>query len=95
MQYESQTNLTAASAEYQAQAPLLVSRLKETGATTVILFGNTDLVREVLKRADAQDFFPEWVLTAYALLDVNIIARTLDQPQWAHAFGIAGQPRRS
>ena len=91
VQYESQTNLTAASAEYQAQAPLLVSRLKETGATTVILFGNTDLVREVLKQATAQDFFPEWVLTAYALLDVNILARTLDQSQWAHAFGIAGQ----
>ena len=28
---------------------------------------------------------------SYALLDVNILARTVDQRQWAHAFGIGGQ----
>jgi hypothetical protein len=89
--YTNQTSLTTASAEYQAQAPQLVSRLKESGATTVVLFANTDLVRALLQAATTQEYFPEWVTTAYALLDVNILARTVDQRQWAHAFGIGGQ----
>ena len=59
--------------------------------TTVILFSGTDLAREVVKVATTQEYFPEWVTTAYSLLDVNILARTVDQEQWAHAFGIGGQ----
>ena len=89
--YTNQTNLTAASAEYAAQAPQIVARLKEADVTTVILFSGTDLAREVVKIATTQEYFPEWVTTAYSLLDVNILARTVDQEQWAHAFGIGGQ----
>ncbi len=89
--YTNQTNLTAASAEYAAQAPQLVARLKESGATSVILFATTDLARELVKVATTQEYFPEWVITAYSLLDVNLLARTVDQEQWAHAFGIGGQ----
>jgi len=89
--YTNQTSLTSASAEYQAQAPQLVARLKESGATSVVLFANTDLVRALLQAATTQEYFPEWITTSYALLDVNILARTVDQRQWAHAFGIGGQ----
>lgn len=89
--YTNQTNLTAASAEYAAQAPQIVARLKDAGVTTVILFSNTDLARELARVATTQDYFPEWLITSYALLDVNILARTVDQQQWAHAFGLAGQ----
>ncbi|MFI5047673.1 MAG: hypothetical protein ACHQIG_11475 [Acidimicrobiia bacterium] len=89
--YTSPTTLTSATAEAQEQAPQLVARLKESGATTVVLFAVTDVVREVLARASAQDYRPEWVITSYALLDVNILARTVDQEQWSHAFGLGGQ----
>ena len=91
VQYTNAANLTAASAEYQAQAPQIVAQLKQANATTVVLFCTTDLARELVKVATTQDFYPEWVVTAYALLDVNILARTVDQEQWAHAFGIGGQ----
>jgi hypothetical protein len=45
---------------------------------------------ETLTRAaTAQNYFPEWIITGAALTDTAAFARTYDQRQWAHAFGVS------
>ena len=44
--------------------------------------------RDFTKEATAQEYFPEWVVSASTLVDVSAFARTYDQEQWKHAFGV-------
>jgi hypothetical protein len=44
--------------------------------------------RDFTKEATAQEYFPEWVVAASGLVDVSAFARTYDQEQWKHAFGV-------
>ena len=39
-----------------------------------------------------QNYFPEWVMAGTVLADTNVFARTFDQEQWAHAFGLQLTP---
>ena len=41
-----------------------------------------------------QNYFPEWVMAGTVLADTNVFARTFDQQQWQHAFGLQLIPAR-
>ena len=41
------------------------------------------------REATAQEYFPEWFVAASTLVDTTAFARTYDQEQWEHAFGIS------
>lgn len=72
----------------QSQASQIIAKLKASGITTVILSSDGVAPRDLTNEATAQEYFPEWVLVAPALSDLTAFARTYDQEQWAHAFGV-------
>ncbi len=41
------------------------------------------------RAATSQGYSPEWYLTSTALADTTAFARTYDQDQWKHAFGVS------
>ena len=57
--------------------------------TTVVYTGDPLAPATLTKVATQQGYFPEWVITGTALIDTDVLARTYDQQQWAHAFGPA------
>ena len=75
-------------ATIQATASQAISKLKSAGVTTVVFSGDPVAPRDFTKEATAQEYFPEWVVAAATLVDTNAFARTYDQEQWAHAFGV-------
>lgn len=72
----------------QSQASQIIAKLKSSGVTTVILSSDGIAPRDFTNEATAQEYRPEWVLVAPALSDLTAFARTYDQDQWAHAFGV-------
>lgn len=75
-------------ATIQATASQAISKMKSAGVTTIIFSGDPVAPRDFTKEATAQEYFPEWVVAASTLVDVTAFARTYDQEQWAHAFGV-------
>ena len=75
-------------ATIQQTALQAITRLKTAGVTTVIFSGDPVAPRDFTREATAQAYFPEWVVAASTLVDTNAFARTYDQQQWAHAFGV-------
>jgi hypothetical protein len=73
----------------QTDGPGLIAKLKAAGVTSVIFVGDPVAPGPITKAATSQGYFPEWILTASALTDTTIFARTYDQQQWAHAFGVS------
>jgi len=67
----------------------IITRLKEGGVTTVVYTGDPLAPATLTKIATEQNYFPEWVITGTVLIDTNLLSRTYDQRQWAHAFGPA------
>ncbi len=72
----------------QAQASQIIAKLKASGVTSVILAADGIAPRDFTKEATAQEYFPEWIIVAPALADLTAFARTYDQEQWSHAFGV-------
>ena len=72
----------------QATASQAISKLKAAGVTTIVFSGDPVAPREFTTEATAQEYFPEWFISAAGLVDTNAFARTYDQQQWAHAFGV-------
>ncbi len=72
----------------QATATQVITKLKAAGVTTVVFSGDPVAPRDFTKEATAQEYFPEWVVSASTLVDVTAFARTYDQEQWKHAFGV-------
>jgi hypothetical protein len=66
----------------------LIAKLKAAGVTSVIFSGDPVAPGPLTRAATGQNYFPEWIITGAALTDTAIFARTYDQKQWAHAFGI-------
>jgi hypothetical protein len=68
----------------------LIAQLKSAGVTSVIFSGDPVAPGPLTTAATSQNYFPEWIISgASALLtDTAIFARTYDQKQWSHAFGI-------
>ena len=85
------TDPAAQSAAYQEQAPPLIAKLKQAGVTTVVNFAGAGLTASATgsftKQATSQDWFPEWLVSGVPYNDLDFFARSLDQEQWAHAFG--------
>ena len=81
-------------ATLQETAANAISRLKSAGVTTVIFAGDPIAPRDFTQEATAQDYFPEWFLNLSVLVDTNVFARTYDQQQWQHAFGLSALSTR-
>jgi hypothetical protein len=73
----------------QDAAPLIVQKMKSLGVTTVVLFTDIGMTTAVLQVATKQDYHPEWIITGNQFQDVVFLARSYDQDQWAHAFGLS------
>ncbi|MGB0113686.1 MAG: hypothetical protein WBP59_10730, partial [Ilumatobacteraceae bacterium] len=71
-----------------AQASQIIAKLKASGVTSVILTADGIAPRDLTNEATAQEYSPEWILAAPSLSDLTAFARTYDQDQWAHAFGV-------
>ena len=70
------------------QATSVISKLKESGVTTVLLQGDPVGPTNLTQEATAQEYFPEWVVVGGTLVDTNTFGRVYDQQQWQHAFGV-------
>ena len=70
----------------------IAAKLKNDGITTVI--AGTDLLftGPMTTAAAGQNWFPEWVVTSYSAQDLDVVAATYNQAEWAHAFGTGGIP---
>ena len=87
-------------ATLQQQASQVITKLKAAGVTTVVFSGDPVAPRDFTNEATAQEYFPEWVVAASTLVDVTAFARTYNQEQWKHAFGVTqlatrGDPTKS
>lgn len=75
------------------QAVSAITRMKEAGVTTVLMQGDPLSLVGITNEATKQEFFPEWVLSGSAnFVDTVAFARSFDQRQWEHAFGISFFP---
>jgi hypothetical protein len=75
--------------DLQNDAPGLIAKLKASGVTSVLFSGDPVAPQPLTVAATGQEYFPEWVMTGAALTDTSAFARTYDQKQWAHAFGVS------
>lgn len=75
-------------ATIQQTASQVITKMKSAGVTTIVFSGDPVAPRDFTKEATAQEYFPEWIVAASTLVDVTAFARTYDQQQWAHAFGV-------
>jgi hypothetical protein len=69
--------------------------LKQANATSVIFTGDPIMPEYFTKEATAQNYHPEWIMSGTVLADTSVFARTFDQDQWAHAFGLQLTPART
>jgi hypothetical protein len=81
-------------ARLQEEAASAIAMLKSAGVTSVIFSGDPVAPATFTKEATAQEYFPEWIITGSALVDTTVFARTYDQKQWSHAFGISSLTAR-
>lgn len=75
-------------------ARTIATKLKATGATTIVFTGDPIFPEYLTKAMTAQNYFPEWLMAGTVLADTNVFARTFDQQQWQHAFGLQLIPAR-
>jgi len=81
-------------ASLAADGRTVATKLKSTGATTVIFTGDPIFPQFLTKQMTEQNYFPEWVMSGTVLADTNVFARDFDQEQWKHAFGLQLIPAR-
>jgi hypothetical protein len=87
--YSVPTDTAAATSAAQEQAPIIVTKFKDAGVTSVILMGSSTIVAPVTKEATANEYHPEWLMTGWAYQELGLFAAQYDQDQWAHAFGMS------
>lgn len=76
-------------ARAQENSRTMIARLKDAGVTSIIFTGDPLMPKYLTEEATAQDYFPEWIIGSNVLVDIALFARTYDQQQWQHAFGLA------
>lgn len=81
--------------DLQTQAPALIAKLKAAGVTSIIFSGDPVAPQALTRAATAQNYFPEWIITGSVLTDTAAFARTYDQTQWSHAFGVSFSAART
>jgi hypothetical protein len=79
-------------ARAQELATGVVARMKDAGVTTVIVRADPITLPAFTREATKQGWYPEWVIGGYQFTDTSTFARTFDQDQWAHAFGLSFLP---
>jgi hypothetical protein len=72
----------------QEDARTIVTKLKASGATSVVFSGDPIMPIYFTQEATKQNYRPEWIMSGTVYADTNVFARGFDQSQWAHAFGI-------
>ena len=87
--YRSSGVYTGEAALAQEQAPVIVTRMKDAGVTTVVMFSDLAMNQAMMAQATLQEWYPEWFVTGALFGDLGLFARTYDQTQFAHAFGIS------
>ncbi len=95
VEYSVPVDLSKAYAQYQADAPVLVAKLKDAGVTTVLLYAFFVMVQNVFKAADDLDYHPEWVFPGFLNNDIEYTARMLNAAspdQMKHVFGFGNSP---
>ena len=73
----------------QQQAPVLVTRMKNAGVTTVVLFTDVAMNKAMMEQATAQEWFPEWFVTGAGYFDLPILAQSYPDDQAEHTFGLS------
>jgi hypothetical protein len=72
-------------------APTLVAKLKDTGVTSVLVLpADYQMTAALTNAATKNDYHPEWIVMGTGYADIGALARTFDQDQWRHAFGVSG-----
>lgn len=74
-----------------AQVSTAVTRLRQSGVTTVIQLLDMDTTGLVTNEADSQGYNPEWFVTGVWLADDPSFAKLQNSHQWAHAFGLTAR----
>jgi hypothetical protein len=69
-------------------ATQVITKMKAAGVTTIVFSGDPVAPTNFTQEATAQGYFPEWMVAASTLVDTTAFARTYDQEQWSHAFGV-------
>ena len=73
----------------QEQAPVITTKMKAAGVTTVILFTDVAMTKALMENATRQEWFPEWFFTGTVYQDLALLARAYPSEQSAHAFGLS------
>jgi hypothetical protein len=77
-----------------ADARTIAAKLKKANATSIVFTGDPVFPASLTKEMTTQGYFPEWVMSGTVLADTNVFARSFDQQQWAHAFGLQLTPAK-
>ena len=77
----------AASGEAEA-ARTIVTRLKNEGITSLVVHSDFLFLTQLTTAAANDDWFPEWVMTGFGGQDIDLFAKSFNQLEWRHAFGI-------
>lgn len=73
----------------QRDAPVMVTRMKAAGVTTVVLFTDRAMNQALMEQATAQDWYPEWFMTGSGYYNLAVLAAALPEAQSEHAFGLS------
>jgi hypothetical protein len=76
------------SGDVAEQLPTLITKLKNAGVTTLVMFSNNTASGTASNAMNTQEWFPEVVVTSYPYDDLDILARSFNQAVWSHAFGL-------
>ncbi len=79
----------ASPVDLQTSAPQYIAQMKEAGVTTVMFSGDPIAPQPLTRVATNQGYSPEWYISSTALVDTTAFARSYDQDQWKHAFGVS------
>ena len=81
--------LSATRTVAQQQAPVLVTRMKNAGVTTVVLFTDVAMNKALMEQATAQEWFPEWFVHRRGLLRPPDPRPVYPDDQAEHTFGLS------
>jgi hypothetical protein len=73
----------------QEQAPVMVTKMKAAGVTTVVLFTDVAMNKALMEQATSQGWSPEWFVTGAGFFDLPLLASAYPHEQAAHTFGIS------
>jgi len=79
----------------QELATGIIAKMKDAGVTTVIVRADPITLPAFTREATKQNWYPEWVIGGFQFTDTSTFARSFDQDQWAHAFGLSFLPPRA